>query len=149
MSGLDMVTSTNTPRSLGRENKRLKKLTQVASSFILGSPWKRNRDSDLFFPWLLHFIWVGHLLETAKHLPKQEILQRVKKMAVKNAYLNAFGKIGFLILGSGKVSPLIIERASDVDVELKKSELKAAFARDDVDAEYDGSLNPRETQMFD
>ena len=75
-------------------------------------------------------------LRKVNRLSKNEVLVRVKKMAVKNAFLNAFSKIGLVLLSSDKVMPTFLDPAASEEINLTPEDLAEAFSREDIDTEY-------------
>lgn len=70
-----------------------------------------------------------------KHLDKGTISSRVRKMAVREAYMNAFSQILIVVLSTGKATATFQE-PPPTDVVVNKEDLSEALAREDVDTEY-------------
>jgi len=62
-------------------------------------------------------------------------VQRVKKMAVKNAYMDAFSKILLIVLSTGKATAAFQEVQQD-QYQVTKQEVAEAGLKRDVDSEW-------------
>jgi len=73
--------------------------------------------------------------DTVKHLDKATVMDRARKMAVREAYMNAFSKVMIIVLSTGKATATFQEPPPD-HFSVSKDDMAEAYKREDVDAEF-------------